>query len=309
MKTIPSTLLLGFLLAGATQSCVCPGRAPAEPARLTVSGVNLEMIRVNPGTFTMGAEADASNRRPDRKPHRVTISRSYYLGRFPVTQEQWRAVMGDAPSHFSGEANLPVENVSWFEAGAFCEKLTEMARRSGAIPDGWAFALPTEAQWEYACRAGTTGGHYGDLDTVAWNEHNAGRRTHPVGLKPANAWGFHDMLGNVWEWCADGYAPYTGDAATDPRGPADAKERAFRGGCWNHADPFCTADFRHHRPPQHKLGDLGFRVALVRAAPSAAPVRAPAKSATPAGPPPSNAPVTGAPNGTTMATVIPLSPQ
>ena len=149
-----------------------------------------------PGTFTMGSPEDEERRRDDETQHEVTLTRGFWLMETPVTQEQWRAVMGNSPSKNSGEANLPVENVSWNDFQEFIGKLND-----GVFsPNGRVFSLPTEAQWEYACRAGTTGARYDDLDIIAWSDENdLDDKPRPVGLKKPNAWGIYDTLGNVWE--------------------------------------------------------------------------------------------------------------
>ena len=139
---------------------------------------------------------------------------------------------GTNPSRFKG-ANLPVEQVSYDEALAFCRKVTEQERAAGRLPEGYEYTLPTEAQWEYACRAGTTGNYAGNLDAMAWYSGNSGSTTHAVGGKQANGWGLNDMHGNVWEWCLDWYGNYAGGRVTDPRGASSGSNRVGRGGGWN----------------------------------------------------------------------------
>lgn len=219
--------------------------------------VKLELARVDAGTFTMGA-MDGENY-DNEVPHRVTLTRDFYLGKTEVTQAQWKAVMGNNPSYFKGD-DLPVENVSWNDAMEFCRKLNEM----GKAPDGWKFTLPTEAQWEYASRGGNKSrGHKysgsNDVGEVAWYE---GNNTHPVATKGANELGLYDMSGNVWEWCLDRYDSYSGDA-TDPSGPSDGSFRVNRGGSWRSYARNCRSADRGSNVPGRRGSDRGFRLALV----------------------------------------------
>lgn len=170
--------------------------------------------------------------------------------------------MGGNPSNFKGDA-LPVENVSWTEAMEFCQKLTERERAARRLPDGYVYTLPTEAQWEYACRAGTTGEHAGALSAMAWYVQNSGNTTHAVGTKQANAWGLSDMHGNVLEWCADWYVNnLPGGSVTDPTGAGSGAFRVVRGGGWGHAALHCRSAFRVRFEPVFRHNNLGFRLAL-----------------------------------------------
>ncbi|MBI3271058.1 MAG: SUMF1/EgtB/PvdO family nonheme iron enzyme [Planctomycetes bacterium] len=195
-------------------------------------GVKLDLVPIPAGDFPMGSEKGGSDERPV---HEVTLTRPFELGKFEVTQEQWQAVMGANPSHFKAPRN-PVEQVSWEDCQRF------VARVNQTVPGG-GFRLPTEAEWEYACRAGgTTEYSFGDdaarLGDYSWFDKNSGSMTHPVGQKRANTWGLCDMHGNVWEWCSDGYdAEFYGgpQAARDPSGPVDrGASRVLRGGSWNY---------------------------------------------------------------------------
>jgi formylglycine-generating enzyme required for sulfatase activity len=196
----------------------------------------------------------------------VRITKPFYLGKYLVTQEQWGAVMGNNPSLFDGPKN-PVEEVSWNDCQRFVEKLNEkFAEEKGR------FAFPTEAQWEYACRAGSTTRYcYGDdesrLGEYSWYRENSGNRTHPVGEKKPNAWGLYDMHGNVGEWCADwcdwGY--YANSPVDDPTGPSGGSSRVFRGGWWLTDAWHCWSASRCLNAPEFRDCDLGFRVARVPA--------------------------------------------
>ena len=204
--------------------------APTEEAIDLGGGVKMEFVLIRPGSFMMGTREGVPGEFADEKPaHRVRITQPFYLGKYEVTQEQWDSVMADNPSQFKG-SRLPVENVSWEEAQTFLEKLEAKTGRK--------FALPTEAQWEYACRAGTvTRYSFGDNDAnlgdYAWFGDNSEGITHPVGEKRPNGWGLYDMHGNVWEWCADGYGPYRGNNTLPPQGPPVGTLHAIRGGAWN----------------------------------------------------------------------------
>jgi formylglycine-generating enzyme required for sulfatase activity len=170
------------------------------------------------------------------------------------------------PSHFKG-SDRPIEWISWSSAMDFCHKLTERERAGGRLPEGYEYTLPTEAQWEYACRAGTTGSFAGDLDAMAWYEKNSGLQTHPVGQKQPNAWGLYDMHGNVWEWCLDVYAGYPGGQVTDPRpdntGPNASAPRMVRGGSAGASAGQCRSAERYRNGISYTSAAVGFRVALV----------------------------------------------
>ena len=229
-----------------------------SPYTIPVSALGLKLIKIAPGSFAMGS----TNGERDEEPvTQVTISQPYWLGATEVTQGQWEAVMGTNPSRFKG-ANLPVETVSYDEALAFCRKVTEQERAAGRLPEGYEYTLPTEAQWEYACRAGTTGNYAGNLDAMAWYIGNGGSTTHAVGGKQANGWGLYDMHGNVWEWCLDWYGNYAGGRVTDPRGASSGSNRVYRGGGWFNSASFCRAARRINGSPGGRVDDLGFRLAL-----------------------------------------------
>ena len=221
---------------------------PAKPYFM-ISSLGLKMVELPAGQFV-------------RERNKVMLSNSFHLGATEVTQAQWEAVMGSNPSKFRGNT-LPVENVSWVEAMEFCRKLTERERAAGRLPDGYAYTLPTEAQWEYGCRAGTTGDFAGESSTMGWYEDNSGKTTHPVGQKQANTWGLSDMHGNVMEGCADWFGPYPQNDVIDPVGLTSGSKRVARGGCWDHSKTMCTSDFRlSYYAPDQRGRTLGFRIAL-----------------------------------------------
>jgi formylglycine-generating enzyme required for sulfatase activity len=229
-------------------------------------GVAMEFVLIPAGSFLMGA-GDVGAEEDESPAHRVTLTRAFYLGKYEVTQAQWRAIMGTDPSHHPG-AELPVENVSWNDCRDFLAQLGKKTGRS--------FALPTEAEWEYACRAGTAtawsfGDEEGALGDYAWDEANAGGVTHPVGTKRPNPWGLCDMHGNVGEWCSDWYAKhaYDGGPATDPAGPAKGDARIWRGGAWGDNPGYLRSSYRNCRGPEGRQAGIGLRcvMAVERAAP------------------------------------------
>jgi formylglycine-generating enzyme required for sulfatase activity len=248
---------LETILGAASSSSVS---SPAPHATLESSftnSINMEFVLIPAGTFMMGSPDSAREADDNERPaHRVTISQPFYLGKYPVTQAQWEAVMGNNLSRFGGNPNHPVENVSWDDVHAFLRKLTE---REG----GGGYGLPTEAQWEYACRAGTeTPRYHQDVNAIAWYKENSSGHPQPVGQKLPNAWGLYDMLGNVREWCHDGQRDYTADAVIDPMGSTGAgADRVIRGGCWIPSAPFVRAAVRIWLRPGDRGADLGFRCA------------------------------------------------
>lgn len=259
-----SILCLVFPAGGQT-----PATAPAKPAAtasqsqpaakmLTLElpkGAKLKLVLIPAGKFVMG-ERGLDN----EKPHPVTITKPFYMGVYEVTQEQYEAVMAANPSHTKGPQK-PAESMDWDKAKDFCDKL--------AAATGHNVTLPTEAQWEYACRAGTnTRFYYGDdpdyadLADHAWYARNS-HQTHPVGQKSPNPWGLYDMIGNVWEWCSDWYAKtYPAGDAVDPTGPASGTDRVLRGGCWGIAKQGCRCARRARFQSNTRLDVCGFRVAV-----------------------------------------------
>ena len=219
---------------------------------LIVDGVRYELAWIPAGTFAMGSNSPEAY--SDEQPvHTVRISREFRMGRTEVTQGLWQAVMGNNPSHFKNGDNYPVEQVSWGDCQTFIQKLNQ-------VLGGNAFRLPTEAQWECACRAGTTADRYGNLDAIAWYDGNSGGSTHPVGQKQANAWGLNDTLGNVMEWCQDWYGPYTAGYQVDPSGPAYGNFRVYRGGSCGRASRLVRAATRSSVTADYRHSSLGFRL-------------------------------------------------
>lgn len=198
-------------------------------------------VWINPGTFQMGSiEGTDPDRYNDEVPHRVTLTRGFWLLDHEVTQREYEWVMGNNPSRFKGDAARPVEQVSWDDAVAFCKKLTDLDRSLKRIGLDQAYRLPTEAEWEYAARAGSTGARYtvdglgpaDSLNEIAWWMRNSNSKKHAVRGKKPNAWGLYDMLGNVLEWCSDWYGDYKSDDVADPKGPSSGSNRVSRGGSW-----------------------------------------------------------------------------
>ncbi len=197
----------------------------------------------------------------------VTITRDYWIGKYEVTQAEYLSVMGRNPSHFQGDSNRPVEKLSHVDAAAYCAAVTASERKAGRLPPGFEYRLPSEAEWEYACRAGTTNlFSFGDdaqaADAFAWTTENAEGTTHPVGQKRPNPWGLHDMHGNVWEWCSDWYGPYAEAPAIDPVGLVTGKFKVFRGGGWNQEVQYARSGNRFMMAPSNGIHFVGFRMAL-----------------------------------------------
>ncbi len=229
--------------------------SPSIISEILPQGIKLEMVAIPAGTFMMG-----SNEYDKEKPiHEVKLD-EFYMSKYPITQAQFQAVIGSNPSTFLGDNN-PVDCVSWYLAQEFCERLS--------LTTGKKYQLPTEAQWEYACKAGTeTKWHFGDdkaeLLDYAWYGENSGSKTHPVGLKKANLWGLHDMHGNVWEWCLDNFSadyrntPEDGSAYLD----TESKNKILRGGSWYVNSNGCRSAGRFNRDARLAFNGNGFRVVI-----------------------------------------------
>jgi formylglycine-generating enzyme required for sulfatase activity len=236
---------------------------PVSPPAPLVNSIGMWLAPVSPGEFLMGSPPNEVGRDEDETQHKVRITRPFFLGVYQVTQKQYAVVMGENPSYFRGEdfpeesrGELPVDSVSWDDAVAFCRKLSER--------EGRTYRLPTEAEREYVCRAGSTGRFAGNrnLDDIGWYLVNSGDTTHPVGSLMPNDWGFYDMQGNLWEWCADWYGPYPPGDAVDPTGPKSGTMRVLRGGAIGYDQEFARSAFRNSYVPDSKVYHNGFRVAL-----------------------------------------------
>jgi formylglycine-generating enzyme required for sulfatase activity len=259
---------------GSVTSALTPLQVDGTPSAHTVSSISMEMIFCPPGTFTMGSPTSETGRGWDETQHSVTLTNGFYLGKYEVTQAQYQTVMnGNSaglnadPSQFKG-SNRPVEKASWEDAQVFLSRLNAVEQAAGRLPTGWTYALPTEAQREYACRAGTTTAYsWGNAINAShanWNHGADSNQTVDVGQFPANPWGFHDMHGNIDEWVTDGYSHYLGEAVTDPEGPAFFTGRIHRGGSWASFDGSYLRSGKRSvpRPPSTRYNSLGFRVAF-----------------------------------------------
>jgi formylglycine-generating enzyme required for sulfatase activity len=223
------------------------------------AGIN--MVWIAPGSFQMGDSMGSGG--SDEKPvHEVRLTTGYWLGESDVTQEQWQVVMGSNPSAFVRD-NLPVQDVSWHDAVEFCQRLTQRERAAAHLLPGMEYCLPTEAQWEYACRAGTTGDYAGNLDAMAWYDLYIEEGPHVVKTKRPNAWGLYDMHGNVSEWCSDWYGNYSAGTQVDPTGPSNGADRVTRGGAWDYTGKDCRSASRYKTTPEGSRNELGFRLAAV----------------------------------------------
>jgi formylglycine-generating enzyme required for sulfatase activity len=247
-------------------------------AEFEVGGVAFALRWIPPGTFWMGSPEEEPERYSDEGPRRqVTLTRGFWMGETPVTQDQWRAVvatmerdtsmkvLNPTPSRFQGPGTLPVEQVSWEDCVSFSGLLS--VGMASAEADSPTFRLPTEAEWEYACRAGTTtrwsfGDDEAALEQHAWHDKNSDGKTHPVGMKRGNPWGLKDMHGGIMEWCSDWSGDYGEGQTVDPEGPAKGSLRVIRGGSWLDSARFCRSAYRLGLAPGSRRGNLGFRLVL-----------------------------------------------
>ena len=237
--------------------------SPGEQLMLRTTEETFPVRWIPPGRFTMGSPADEVGVEKDEPQHEVTLTQGFFIMETECPQRLWNAFMTNNPSRFQGE-DLPVEQINWHEAREFCLKLTELQRSQGWIPPGWKWELPTEAQWEYAARAGNSGSPAGSLEESAWYQKNSDGTTHPVGQRKPNAWGLLDVLGNVWEWCLDGYGDYPTVPVTDPQGTPSSPLKVFRGSGCNSTAQACRFGFRNAERAVVRNGPLGIRGVLVR---------------------------------------------
>lgn len=267
-----------------TLSTITHAQVPRDPdakkaGTVVKNSIGMEIVWIPAGMFMMGsteAEVDeAFNQcnketgdqckresfaaeRAETPRHSVTISRPFLIGKYEVTQGQWQALMGTNPSHFKEcGSKCPVEQVSWDDVQGLIRKLN-------TLNDGYVYRLPTEAEWEYACRAGTTGEYYGELDSIAWYKENSARKTHPVGQKKPNDFGLYDMSGNVWEWVEDWYGGYSPGKAIDPTGAGIGQYRVLRGGWGDSFASGTRSAVRYWYSPSFLYSGIGFRIAATR---------------------------------------------
>ena len=259
------------------------GTTPGEPAGNPEPGA---WAWVSPGGFSMGSGSNSAGGESDEKPATaVTLTKGLWMSRHEVTQQEYLALVGNNPAWFLGDTNRPVENVSWHEATNYCALLSAREQAAGRLPAGYVYRLPTEAEWEYACRAGSTAAYcFGDdptgseLGFYAWYWDNSGSTnapsgfayyidgayyvTHPVGTRQMNRWGLSDMHGSVWEWCHDWYGTYPGGSVTDPQGATNGIARVIRGGNWNGGTALCRSANRSAGFPESASSGIGFRAVL-----------------------------------------------
>jgi formylglycine-generating enzyme required for sulfatase activity len=262
-------LSIFFLIGGVIFLSFAEHLQAQHPKEITNS-VGMKLVLIPKGTFMMGSPESEQGRNENENQHEVTISKDYYLGVYEVTQAQYEKVMGKNPSYFQGakvgneNTDLPVDNVSWDDTVEFCKRLSDLPEEKKA---GRLYRLPTEAEWEYACRAGSKTAYSFDdeeglLPEYGWFKRNSSDRTHTVGLLEPNAWGLYDMHGNVWECCSDRYGDYPKGAVSDPSGPKVGSSRVYRGGSWYDVAASCRSALRFRIAPVVRYYFLGFRLAL-----------------------------------------------
>ena len=252
----------------------------AAGKRLNLNSVGMEFILIPAGSFTMGSPKKEKRRSDREKQVRVTITRAFELGKTVVTQKQWAEVMGTTPWDVEGfdedgdevprtpeGDNYPAVSISWGDATKFCKKLTALERKSRKLSAKQKYRLPTEAEWEYACRAGTTTAYSfrdaeSSLGDYAWYDNNSKENLHEVATKKPNPWGLFDMHGNVWEWCEDWYEESL-SGGNDPKGPSAGSYRVIRGGYWGFLASSCRSAYRTYRNPTGRYCSYGFRIVRV----------------------------------------------
>jgi formylglycine-generating enzyme required for sulfatase activity len=252
--------------------------ASASPEIFTASSsTNLQgLVWIPPGEFLMGSPYDEVGRGPDEGQRQVVISQGFWIGKCEVSQAEYEKVMSTNPSNSNQDPNLPVERVNWFESMDYCGRLTRLAETAGWLPPGYAFRLPTEAEWEYCCRAGTTtafsSGNDGSdarLGLFAWFNRNSDFGAKPVATRQPNPWGLYDMHGNVWEWCFDRWDGFLqGSRLTNNPAPATGSLRVARGGSWLYDAKACRCANRDDYSPANRCSDIGFRIVLAPLGPS-----------------------------------------
>jgi formylglycine-generating enzyme required for sulfatase activity len=247
-----------------------------QPGETITNSLGMILLWIKPGEFQMGSPSNEPERDLIELQHPVRLTRGFWLGNTEVTQGAWEALTGvgvaaqrdkmnkELPLRGEGK-QYPIYYVTWEEAMDFCRRLTELERGEGRLPDGCVYTLPTEAQWEYACRAGTTTPYAGNIELLAWYSSNSNGSTQPVATKRPNPWGLFDMHGNVWEWCLDWYSEYAPGQAVDPRGPASGTSHVGRGGAWSYRASVCRSAVRLKLAANFRSNLVGFRVALAPA--------------------------------------------
>jgi formylglycine-generating enzyme required for sulfatase activity len=275
------TYMLAVWVALLGQTVLADPEPVPEPGKAwTVPDLGISMLPLPAGSYTQG---DDQGLRWEKPAHQVKLTKSFWMSHSEITNAQFRTFLrltrydgskqadGDYLRHFEGSdggqaaGELPVVFVSWHSAMAFCAFVTATEKAAGRLPDGLVYRLPTEAEWEYACRAGGDDDAAGELEDMAWFDKNSGGKTHPVAGKKANSFGLHDLYGNVFEWCLDYKDEYPAAAQTDPTGPVDGDRRVVRGGGWYSPARHCRAAYRSDYPPERTSFDLGFRIVLASA--------------------------------------------
>jgi formylglycine-generating enzyme required for sulfatase activity len=251
-RFLPVLIIISFLSISSFPQ-QADEKSPFSVGTVQKDSLGIEFAYIPPGTFMMGSENGDSDETPV---HEVKISQAFWIGIYEITQEQWKNVMGTTPSHFQNCDKCPVEQVSWNDVQKFIKTLNSKTK------DGSTYRLPTEAEWEYAARAGTTEDYAGDIESLGWYDTNSGLKTHPVGTKSANPWGLYDTHGNVWEWVQDWYGDgkYPDESVTDPSGPTSGSYHIARGGGWDSNAIDLRSANRFSDSPESRFHDLGFRI-------------------------------------------------